>query len=520
MDRKQSRGRPAFRRLATGGAFTLVGLLTSGTAARAEWRAPTAVAGPDDAASRSSWSEALLRTKAEGIPTILVVTSRAVPASSLTARNLVSTATRERFRGVVQLAELCVEDEPEQARNLMVTKFPTIVGLKVGAGGKFVIVGSRAGVMSADELVGWVEGLGLGDSSNKPYTNDPFVMRTGLFHGSSPQASPSASPQYPTPPPPVKMVPVQPPPPPPPPPAPVVEREVVVEEPVEREVIIEREVVAEPAPPTREVVREIVVEAAPEPPPTTREVVREIVVQRAPAPAQPRAVTPAPRNVLTRSAPVRERQIIVQRSAAPTRTVTTRAAAPAPTQVIQVVREVAPAPTQTIQVVREVAPAPTQVVQMVREVAPAPTQVVQMVRDVTPAAAPLTGAVGLSGQRAVNLIRPGLFGRALGGVGNRLRVAALPRIDVTEQRETRYVPLAPQDRAVYLSDTAAPQTYAIEAEPAYPEERHRRHVCGSHCPHNDAPAQPPAQAPQPYYYPVPVPTPAYTPPYAPSPQSR
>ena len=139
------------------------------------------------------------------------------------------------------------------------------------------------------------------------------------------------------------------------------------------------------------------------------------------------------------------------------------------------------------EVVREAAPR-----EVVREVA------ATRVRDVEPAA-----------ERAVNLIRPGLFGRAIGGMGERLRVASLPRIDVAVERETRYRPLAPRERSVYLSDSA-PETYAVEAAP--------RHSCFRGCGHG--PAQPPAPTPA-YSPPQPVyatPPPVYVPPYAPSPQ--
>ncbi len=121
-----------------------------------------------------------------------------------------SKEANQRLRGAVQLAELCVEDEPEQAKNLMVTRFPTIVALKLGTGSKFVVAGSRNGVMSLEELTGWIEGLGLVESPSESTTTDPQLVKTSLFTAST-TAPPAASPQYPTPPAPVKMIPVMPP---------------------------------------------------------------------------------------------------------------------------------------------------------------------------------------------------------------------------------------------------------------------------------------------------------------------
>ena len=481
MDRIESRGRRTIRRLATIGTLSLVGLPPSGMVANrclAEAPAPA----PTRPGQSLTWLEAVGKTKTMGVPTVLIVTSRAVPASSASARAVLESRALDRLKDSVQVSELCVEDEPEQARNLMVTQFPTFAALRVGVGGRLELAGSRRGAMSADEMVGWVWGIGLvGTADPKPIDGpDSGVVKTGLFHGND--APPAPSPQYPVPQAPVKVIPMMPPPPPP-----MVEREVVVEQPAEREVIVEREVIAEPAP--REVIREVIVESAPAPAP--REVVREVIREVAPAPRTvTREVTAAPRNVLTRSAaPSRTREVVVERAAP--RTVTREVAAAPRTVTREIIREVA-APREVVrEVVREAAPR-----EVVREVA------ASRVRDVEP-----------SGERAVNLIRPGLFGRAIGGVGERLRVASLPRIDVAVERETRYRPLAARERSVYLTDTA-PETYAVEAAP--------RHSCFRGCGHGQGQGQgqAPAQAPV-YYQPQPVyaqPPPGYAPPYSPSPQ--
>ena len=472
MDRTESRGRRSIRRLAAVGTLSLIGLQVFRLV-------PSECHAQALASARPTWVEAVAKMKAKGIPTILIVTSRAVPDSAASAKAVLASPALARLKDAVQVSEICVEDEPEQAKNLLATQFPTFVGLRAGIDGRLVLVGSRRGSMSAEELVGWAWGIGLGEPAESKTSAgaDTGVVKTGLFHRND--APPAPSPQYAVPQAPMKVIPYLPPAPLPPPlPPPMVEREVVSEQPVEREIIIEREVVTEPAP--REVIREVVVETAPAP----REVVREIIREAAPRTVT-REVTAAPRNVLTRSVPPsRTREVVVERSAP--RTVT-REVAPARREVIrEVIREAAPREVVR-EVVREAAPR-----EVVREVA------ATRVRDVEPAA-----------KRAVNLIRPGLFGRAIGGMGERLRIASLPRIDVAVERETRYRPLAPRERSVYLSDSA-PETYAVEAAP--------RHSCFRGCGHG--PAQPPAPTPA-YSPPQPVyatPPPVYVPPYAPSPQ--
>lgn len=420
-----SRGRRAIRRVATLASLSLIvpaatGRADDAVAPSATLAQPGAVVpSPAPAPATTTWVDAVTQTKAKGLPTLLVVTSRTAPASAVLARSLAASAAMTRLRGVVQVAELCAEDEPDQVRRLVVTRYPTYVGLRRGAGGELEVAGSRTGAMSPDEVAGWLWGVGLVTATEPPAANDPGVSRAGLLHGHHP---PSPSPQYPTPPSPVKVVPVAPPP----------EREVVVERPVEREVVVERPVE-----------REVVVEREVE---VERPVEREVVVER--APRRTREVTTARRNVLTRTVPAREREVVVER--------------PAPRE-REVVREV---------VVERAVPREREVV---REVVPSRVRTVEYEEE----------------RPALTLIRPGVFGRCFGLIGEKLRVAGLPRVDVPIEREPRYRAALPREKAALIAEPAR-RVYATEEAP--------RTVC--------APAPPTAYCPPPQ------------PPYAPSPQSR
>jgi hypothetical protein len=284
----------------------LLGLgAAAGVAGPARGQAPAATSpAPASPDSGLTWAEAASRTLSDGVPCVLLVTSKTVPQSENLARAILGSPAIAHIKEMVQFAELRAEAEPEAIRRLQVASFPTFVALRRGPHGGLEAAGSHRGAMSAEELSGWVRGLGLLQAAGGPARPDAAVARTGHHHYAQ-----TPSPQHYAPPvPSVKVA----------PPAP---REVYVERPAPP---VERRIVREAAP-----VREIVVErAAP---------VREIVVERA-APREVVVEREAPRNVLTRAVPVRE--IVVEREApAPVREIVVEREAPAPVREIVVERE-------------------------------------------------------------------------------------------------------------------------------------------------------------------------------------
>ncbi len=276
MDQESTNSPTSSRRIRTLGIVVMVAassMLSTMRPASGQAAARTPVA------PRPAWVEAIRETQEKGVPTVLIVTSRAVPQSTNMARDILAHPCVARIRQEINVAEICAEDEPVQVKRMGATHFPTFVLFRASPGGRLEAVANRRGSLSGEAFCGWLMGTGaLEVVAGRDRTHeDPNVLRTG---GQDGQPSPSS--QYcPTPAPPPKVIPAPIPAPPP------VEREVVVEEqPVEQEYVIEREVEQ----PT-EVVREVVVERAPQP---ERE--RVVYVERAAPPA-------APRNVLTRSVP-------------------------------------------------------------------------------------------------------------------------------------------------------------------------------------------------------------------------
>ena len=477
MDRSKKTTRTAARRFAGYAVLCALGLAFTDRTLPSVGRAQTAAPAPSR--GTMTWAEAVVQTRSDGKPTVLAVTSKAVPRYTALTKALLASPAVTRLKQQVNVAELCAEDEPEQIKRIQAAGYPTFIALRRGADGTLELAGSFRGTLSPDELTGWVLGLGLvkkspGAATSRPDGDvtrpaeatsrpDGDVTRAGLLHKDSPNPSPQAAPPLPPPAPPYYPPPVyQPPPqvyaPPPAPPQYVVEQpqereyEVVIEQPQEREY----EIVVE-QPQEREVViaqpREVVI-AQP----------REVVI------AQPLAA--APRNVLTRSAA----PPLAPRDATPPsapRTVLVRETAP---------REAAP----RTGLVREAAPreaAPRTV--LVREAAP---------REVAPRTVALATAPREARAAQPALRQPGFLARAIGRVGSRVAEVGWPRVEV--QTQTTYT-MAPE-REVSVVTQAAPRPSYAPPPPVY------------------------APPPVPPNYPPPVPPWAPTPQHSffPSPQTR
>ncbi|WP_337173041.1 hypothetical protein [Paludisphaera sp.] len=468
---------------------------------------PTRAAGGEE----PGWSEVARQTQSRGIPTVLIVTSEAVPESRAAARSILDAKAAGPFAGRVGLAELCVEEDPEQAAKLQARTFPTFVAYRRGEGNRLAMVASYRGDLGPEGLAGWLHGIGLLSAEAPRPTvaatrdRDEEVSKAGLFHGHEPAPSPQQyaypppTPQYypqPVPVPPTKYVPS------PPvrevyaPPREVV-REVVREAPPARRIVRE-------AP--REMVREVVVERE-----APREVVREVVVERE---------APAPRNLISRG--VTER--VVERAAPPPveREVIIERAAPPPVEREVIVERAAP---REVIVERE---APREVVverEAPREVVverAAPREVV-VEREAPPVRVRAAEAAP-----ELSLVQPGILDRVAGAFGERLRRRALPRVDVAVETQRTYRLARPAPAARMVAEPA----YEIEEEPivARVAKGHApcRHGCRPGCPHDHGHGHaqqyaPPAAPQQPAYYPPPVsPQQPYYPPVpfnAPSPQN-
>jgi len=181
---------------------------------------------------------------------------------------------------------------------------------------------------------------------------------------------------------------------------------------------------------------------------------------QAPAPRQA-VERPVERRVVRRAVPKRRSVVVVER--------------PAPRNVVQyevVEEEEAPAPRSLLVRPREAEP--TEEVEVVEEeVEAAPRRAVVAApreRTVVVAEAPREALprVAVVEQPDVALIQPGPIDRLVGGVGNRLRRRALPRVDlqVETQRTYRLAPPAPSPRMVVAAPREAVPTYAPAPAPA------------------------------------------------------
>ena len=91
-----------------------------------------AVAGPPGEvspppASRSRVLSAIELTRQRGVPTVLILTSRRLPSSTTFGRDFLASEWTRRRRGLVQVVEASIEDDPLFISGLKVTQYPTAV---------------------------------------------------------------------------------------------------------------------------------------------------------------------------------------------------------------------------------------------------------------------------------------------------------------------------------------------------------------------------------------------------------
>lgn len=152
-------------------------------------------------------AQALNETIRSGRPTVVVITSRAVPASvglrDLMARDLLGSSIGQS----AMFAEMPVELFADRVERLGVEQYPTLLayGSRDGA---LVRLGTLAGPTDSAQVAAWIGSLGLTGGGNAIPRTDPSVSRSGLLHRDrgSYVAVPVASPQQPVqaPPPPTK----------------------------------------------------------------------------------------------------------------------------------------------------------------------------------------------------------------------------------------------------------------------------------------------------------------------------
>ena len=181
--------------------------------------APTARAG----GSFVDCGAALRETIASGRPTVVVVTSRAVPASTALrdaiARELLGSAIGESVR----FAELPVELYPDRVGQLGIERFPTLLAYG-RQGGALARLGRLDGPADVLSVAAWLGSLGLSGGGAAGASADPAVARTAMVGGDRGRfiavpapAAPMPTPQGPPPSPPtptpgMAVVPVAPPP--------------------------------------------------------------------------------------------------------------------------------------------------------------------------------------------------------------------------------------------------------------------------------------------------------------------
>jgi hypothetical protein len=426
-------------------------------------RAQLATPSPSVPAPRPpAWVRAIQDTLRTGRPTLLVVTSRAHPASGQLWQALSNDPQAQSVRQAFQVVELSAEANPQRIQSLQVTSFPTLIVYGRGANG-LTMLGVEAGSMDLPFALGWLSGLkttastasGSRGDIRPPLAGgrDANLARAG-YHDHYPSAQ-QPSPQYYPPPP----APPAPPPAPAQPMVPVAPVAPIYSAPAPQPVVVSAPsppVVFQPSAPT------IVVGPTPQP---------NIVFAQAPAPtvtyamapSAPAPAAPAPTNLFTQPAP---------------------APAPAPS---------APAPS---------AAAP---------LAYAPVAYAPQVAMAPAAPAPQVGQSPLLA--AAILTNPRLWERILGAIGEHLAQKKQPRIQMAPAPTVAQAPVAPAGYAPAPAPSgAAPLAYAPMAAAVQPMMLA--------LPTAPAPAYVPVA---PVYAPAAAPTypPAYQapPPSAPSPQS-
>ena len=159
----------------------------------------------------TSLSRALHATASTGVPTVVIVTSPAEPASLQLCRSLASSPEAARLSGSFQFAEMASDLYKDQLGRLGIRRFPTLIVYRRGPRG-LEAVASMTGLSQPGQVVQWLGLLGVAPTTVA--TADPAVVRAG--HGAaaaSGQTYPSEQqPQQPPPPSKQPMTPPQPPP--------------------------------------------------------------------------------------------------------------------------------------------------------------------------------------------------------------------------------------------------------------------------------------------------------------------
>jgi len=146
-------------------------------------------------------SAALNATIADGRPTVLIVTSRAHPASVVLRDRLDVAIEAGAITTPARVAELPAELYPNEIEQLAVREFPTLVAYGA-TDGRLTRLGHLTAPANTAQVARWLDAIGLGgpEPSAERSRTDDALERTGLFdHKPRLVAVPMASPQQPTP---------------------------------------------------------------------------------------------------------------------------------------------------------------------------------------------------------------------------------------------------------------------------------------------------------------------------------
>ncbi|WP_165252176.1 hypothetical protein [Paludisphaera soli] len=401
--------------------------LAASTCATPSARAEAGRGGP--AGIWTPLAQAVRETTTQGVPSVVIITSRATPDSASLRRDLESSPQAESLARSVRLAEMPAEIYASQVAKLGVKSFPTVVVYRE-EGGKLRTVAAKAGLADARSLFAWLISLDPVEDKPSEVANgqagpkDPKLAQASHFNdGPSPQAYATEQ-RVPQPYAPPKQPPIAPPQPPVhiPPPQP--------QQPVYQ------------APPAQYV---------PAPPPTyVQTQPPAMVVQQAPqqiffAPTPPPQVTvamappmyaPQPQPM---QAPQPQPNLFTQPMQAPQ---------PQPMQAPQ------PQPMQAPQPQPMQAPQP----QPMQAPQPQPMQAPQPQPMFAPQPQPMQAPVGQAPSTAMVLQAPGLIDSLLGTIGENLARRKNPRIQMSPMPTLAQAPVA--NAPVAFAPAGQGQAYA------------------------------------------------------------
>ncbi|QDV34733.1 hypothetical protein ElP_26270 [Tautonia plasticadhaerens] len=153
-------------------------------------------------AASSTARSAVAMTRDRGVPAVLLITSRRLPASSEFARQFLQGEWARQHRGLVQVLELVAEDDPELVSAMGVATFPTAVVYRLGDSG-LVRHLTDEDCASVAALAGWLGELSppppasASASAGRPMA-DPALVQASHADKSLPSPQSYSTPSVPS----------------------------------------------------------------------------------------------------------------------------------------------------------------------------------------------------------------------------------------------------------------------------------------------------------------------------------